>query len=169
MITPDYIKLNVELHGRIPAYGTGGHKWAPAVAILARSVAAGSILDYGCGKGTLGTALRAHDVREYDPAVEGKEAPPQPADLVCCLDVLEHVEPECLDAVLADLKRLALRALIVDVSCTVGAKKLADGRPAHVNVRSPDWWESKLRKVFSDWEHVRLPSIPDEFAAVVYR
>lgn len=31
LISPEYAALNAELHQRIPAYGTGWHKWAEYV------------------------------------------------------------------------------------------------------------------------------------------
>jgi hypothetical protein len=170
LITDEYRMLNAELHQRVPAYGTGGWKWAPTVALLAWQVEARTILDYGSGKGSLRTALldfdqRVFDVREYDPAVPGKEAPPLPADVVCCLDVLEHVEESCIDSVLAHLFSLRKRVVLLDIACRVGGKKLADGRPAHVLVRPAQWWRAKLAAF---GPVVRLPSPTDEFAAVMY-
>lgn len=165
LITENYRELNRELHQRVPSYGTGGWKWAPAVTLLAWHIGATSILDYGAGKGSLSAALTGFDVREYDPAIPGKDAPPEPADLVCCLDVLEHVEERCLDAVLDDLLRLSRRALLLDIACRVGGKRLADGRPAHVLVRPHSWWLEKLRGIGT---FQRLPSPPDELAVVMF-
>src|SRR5690606_2780102 len=79
LITPEYRDLNAELHQRVPAYGTGGHKWADVVRGLVAETGAKSVLDYGCGKGTLRAALRPITVHEYDPAVAGKEMPPSSA------------------------------------------------------------------------------------------
>lgn len=166
LITENYRELNRELHNRVPTYGTGGHKWSGYIATLAESLNARSILDYGCGKGTLAQAMRDMDVREYDPAIEGKDAAPDKADVVACLDVLEHVEPECLDAVLAHIIVLANKAAVFDVACRESGKKLADGRGAHINVQPAEWWEERLGML---GPLRRLPAPEGEFAAVVYK
>ena len=146
LITPEYRALNEELHSRVPAYGTSGHKWARWVRSLARKTESQSVLDYGSGKGTLKAALEGSglDVREYDPAIPDKSARPERSDIVVCTDVLEHVEEECIRWVLADIVELADRAVLLSICCKVGQKKLADGRPAHILVRSPDWWRDML-------------------------
>jgi hypothetical protein len=67
-----------------------------------------------------------------------------PAQMVCCIDVLEHIEPEFVDNVLDDLHRLT-EALLFCTICTVPAlKTLPDGRNAHVTVRPIKWWMDKL-------------------------
>jgi len=163
LITPEYLALNAELHRRVRTYGTGGHKWAPHVRRIVAATGAKSVLDYGCGKGTLRRALRGVKVHEYDPAVPGKETLPRSAGVVVCTDVMEHVEPECTEAVIAHLCGLATRAVFVGVSCRVGRKKLADGRPAHINVQPPAWWRERFNRIgdFEQW-----PSPPDEYVAL---
>jgi hypothetical protein len=163
LITPEYAALNAELHQRRPDYGTSGHKWAPAVIDLLHSTGSRTVLDYGAGKGTLGQALMGVDVREYDPAIRGKDAPPKPAHVVVCGDVMEHVEPECTDDVLAHACNLAERAVLFVISTREGGKLLADGRPAHINVQPPEWWWEKLRGL-GDFRP--LPSVDGEIAAV---
>lgn len=160
MISPGYRDLNAELHHRMESYGTGGHRWAAFVRGLAEG---GSVLDYGCGKGTLKQALADMDVREYDPAIPGKDSPPEAADVVVCGDVMEHVEPEFTRAVLADVCRLGTQAVFFVISCQESRKKLADGRGAHINVRPPEWWASILAE-FGPFEPVSAEE--GEFAAV---
>jgi hypothetical protein len=150
LITPEYRALNAELHARNPTYGTSGGRWAAKVHRLARQYEASSVLDYGAGRGTLGKALREL-VREpfcvfaeYDPAIEGKAARPSRADLVVCGDVLEHIEPDCLYAVLDDLHDLAKKAVLLIVATQPASKTLADGRNAHLIVEPAEWWFPKL-------------------------
>ncbi len=58
--------------------------------------------------------------------------------------MLEHVEPDKLDAVLAHLKLLARHAVFVVVALIPTAKILADGRNAHLIVRPANWWRKKF-------------------------
>jgi 2-polyprenyl-3-methyl-5-hydroxy-6-metoxy-1,4-benzoquinol methylase len=150
LISAEYRALNAELHARNPTYGTSGGKWAAKVHRLARQYEASSVLDYGCGRGTLGKALRELVKEpfcvfaEYDPAIEGKDAHPSRADLVVCGDVLEHIEPDCLYAVLDDIRDLAKKAALFIVATVPAAKTLADGRNTHLIVEPAEWWFPKL-------------------------
>lgn len=148
-ISDEYRILNEALHGANPAYGTSGAKAAKDVMWAYGAVGALNILDYGAGKGLLKSALPEEmDVREYDPAIPEMSAPPQPADLVACTDVLEHIEPEYLAEVLEDINRLSLKGAYLSISCRQAKKFLADGRNAHLIVEKPMWWISKLSACF---------------------
>lgn len=101
------------------------------------------VLDYGCGKRTLESAL-GFGINNYDPALEGLDASPAPADIVCCTDVLEHIEPDCLTAVLADLRRVTKRAIFLTIATRPAKKFLADGRNAHLIQKPARWWIERL-------------------------
>jgi FkbM family methyltransferase len=165
LISPEYAKLNEQLHGSRPDYGTSGRQWAAKVAGLARQVDARSILDYGCGKQTLAKALPELRVSGYDPAVPGLDAPPAPADLVVCTDVLEHVEPDFIEAVLDDLCRLAQKAAFVTVATRPAVKTLADGRNAHLTVKPFSWWRQSFESRFDIVEAHELEGF--EFSLVL--
>lgn len=147
LISDAYRALNAELHNREQIYG---FKSRPPRVARARHIAeragCASILDYGCGKGTNGRELGA---ALYDPAVPEFEARPEPADLVICWDVLEHVEPACLDEVLRDIAFLARRAAYIIVATRPdGSKLLADGRNPHLIVQPWEWWAERLARVW---------------------
>lgn len=151
MITDEYRALNTELHASSPKYGTSGHRWAEVVMQLAADFKAYTVLDYGCGKSTLLKALpplaeRPIRFEQYDPCIPGLDEPPEPADLVVCTDVLEHIEPDCLEAVLDDLARLTIKAVFLEIATRPAVKTLADGRNAHLIVEQPAWWLPKLDK-----------------------
>lgn len=144
LITEAYRAQNAELHqsGR---FGGSGFKHVNAVRDFADSIGAKSILDYGCGRGTLADALQGRDVRQYDPAIPEFAAMPEPADLVVCSDVLEHVEPECLDAVLAHLVSRARLGLYLSIATRLDGKKtLPDGRNPHLLVWPAIVWRQKI-------------------------
>lgn len=163
-ITDAYRELNRDLHQTNDGYGVSGKKWAGIVQQIYQEVEAQSVLDYGCGKQTLSKALPHMMMENYDPCIEGLDTPPQPADLVICGDVLEHVEEECIDDVLKDLRRLTNKALFVVVAMRPAKKILADGRNAHILQRPNKWWINEF------WRHdFQLRSLQDnggEFTAV---
>jgi 2-polyprenyl-3-methyl-5-hydroxy-6-metoxy-1,4-benzoquinol methylase len=146
-ITPEYQQLNRDMHQASETFGSHGHRWANNVATVAQMMNSTSILDYGCGKGTLAKALQL-PVREYDPAIPGKDAEPAPADLVVCTDVLEHIEPECLDAVLDHIVSLAKRIAFFTIHCSAAEKSLPDGRNAHLIQKDIPWWMAKINDRF---------------------
>jgi hypothetical protein len=142
-ITDDYLDQNVRLHGSTPTYGTSGWQYAQAVIRLARQHGTEDVLDYGCGKGTLAEAL-PFPIRQYDPAILEHSDEPEPADIVVCGDVMEHIEPHCLDDVLNHIHRLTRVCTYWVIATRKAAKTLPDGRNCHLIVESRDWWVKKL-------------------------
>lgn len=169
LISAEYIALNRELHER-GNYGVSGHKWAAAVDDLATRCEARTVLDYGCGRGTLKAALetrhRPYRVLEYDPAVFGKEQKPLRADVVVCGDVLEHIEPECLFDVLDDLRNIGRLAVFLVVATRPAKKTLADGRNAHLIVEPASWW---LPKIMDRWRLRMFQDLGGEFVCIGIR
>lgn len=147
LISEAYRELNAQMHAEVAAYGTSGHSSADNVKRLAEIVKAKSILDYGCGKRTLEQAL-GFPISNYDPGIVELASPPSPADVVVCSDVLEHIESHCLDAVLDDLKRLALDTVYLVVATGPALKHYPDGRNTHLIQQPFEWWKEKLEKRF---------------------
>lgn len=157
LITPAYVEEQQKLH-LDPKYGSGSHRHAYLVAGIARVEHCATILDYGCGKGTLGNVLRDSgiDISEYDPGIPAKANRPAPADLVTCLDVMEHIEPPCFDAVMDDLAALSRKRLFVDISTKFTKSRwLSDGRNSHLIVNPDEWWHHQFDKrgfkIFRTW------------------
>ena len=142
LLTESYRELNKKLH-EDPVYGTSGHMLAKEVTAACRAYQTLDVLDYGCGKRGLEKAL-GFPIQNYDPCISGLDAPPHPADLVACGDVLEHVEPECIDAVLADIFRLTGKCALLHIASLPARKSLPDGRNAHLIQEGPQWWLPKL-------------------------
>jgi 2-polyprenyl-3-methyl-5-hydroxy-6-metoxy-1,4-benzoquinol methylase len=163
LISESYRELNRRLHETRADYGVSSGRWAAHVRQLAEQMGAASILDYGCGKGALKASL-GDVVREYDPAIPGKDSVPEPADLVVCTDVLEHIEREYLDSVLNDLKRVTRRGGFFTIATRPAEKNLADGRNAHLIVEPARWWLPKLMNCF---ELMRFENAGGEFAVIV--
>jgi hypothetical protein len=148
LISAEYKEMNRRMHEEMPGYGQRGSAWASYVTKALEDEGHASVLDYGAGKGTLKQALPDAPIFEYDPAIPGKDATPDPADLVLCTDVLEHIEPQHINAVMRDLARVTKRKLMFNI-CTVPAQKtLPDGRNAHILLKGPLWWRAKLAEHF---------------------
>lgn len=150
LISEGYRKQNIELHLTNDNYGTSGQKYLSEVEFLIACDNHADVLDYGCGKGTLADGLRplGRIVHEYDPAIAGKDSQPQPADLVVCTDVLEHIEPPHLNSVIRHLKSLTKSKLFFSIATVPAGKFLPDGRNAHISLHTPDWWRKKLSQSF---------------------
>ncbi len=148
LISPEYAALNAQLHRENIGYGVGGGKHADIVQKLCKSLDTRSVLDYGCGKGYLAKSLD-FPIWEYDPAIPGKDASPRPADLVVCTDVLEHIEPERLAFVLADLRRCVKKIGFFVIHTGPAGKTLPDGRNTHLIQRDKGWWRGALKKFFA--------------------
>lgn len=123
-----------------------------------------SVLDYGCGHGEIGSIMRRDNLipegvtyHEYDPGVPEKSALPEPADLVICTDVLEHIEPDLIDNVIQHLCSVTKIVAFI-VVCMVPSKRktLTDGRNVHLILESPKWWMKKLS--MAPWHGIFLPS-----------
>ena len=144
LISDLYREQNGQIHRTNPTWGIT-HEFDVAMVreILRQYPSLVSVLDYGCGKGRLGKVLGGQ-VQSYDPAVPEFASEPRPADLVVCTAVLEHIEPDCLDDVLADLSRLTLQMAYLKVDFMPSSHFLADGRNAHLIQQDLNWWLPKL-------------------------
>ncbi len=119
----------------------------PEILMLASRVNARSLLDYGCGKNSpvcLPIVGMLHTL--YDPGVPEYSDLPKPADIVACLDVLEHCEPETVDVVIEHIMHLANKAVYLTISCQDSgeSKLLPDGTKWHTFVKQHEWWEERL-------------------------
>ena len=148
LISEKYRSLQKSLHQTHDSYGSIHKTHAPAIiAQLMNQHRIEELLDYGAGKLRLMKAL--HDgrmvdhpfkYRPYEPADARYSDSPEPAQLVVCHDVLEHIEPDCLDDVLDDIRRCTEWLFYFSIHCGPAGKVLADGRNAHLIQEPPEWW-----------------------------
>lgn len=105
-----------------------------------------SIIDYGCGEGGLVREMDRRDIEAvgYDPAVPAFMEMPAPADGLCCIDVLEHIEPAHLGDVLEHIGDLFTKAAFLVVHLQKAIHVLPDGRNAHLIVKPAEWWIDAL-------------------------
>jgi hypothetical protein len=150
-ISPEYRAQQQELH-RNPGYGVASIGYAPTVKGIMEHFGTKSLSDYGAGKCNLRKAL--HDLGKadfeylpFDPAFPEYGAP-KPAELVCCIDVLEHIEGPYLDAVLLDLNDITRKLGFFSIHTGPAVKMLPDGRNAHLIQQPSSWWLPKLCEHF---------------------
>lgn len=167
MISEEYKAEQQRLHEQNPNYGVASMMYAPIVSKLIDQLGVTELLDYGCGKGRLAQSItpsRQVAVSQYDPGIPGIDEPPDSSQMVCCIDVLEHVEPEHLDAVLDDLKRVTEFYGFFTVHTGPAVKTLSDGRNAHLTQEPPLWW---LPRIMQRFELIQYHIQPNGFFVLV--
>lgn len=152
LITEQYRAQQSELHAA-GDYGLVGKLFGELVSRHMKSLGVNSILDYGCGSHRSllkGLSIPDDVVYEgYDPCVPAYSAEPCPAELVVCLDVLEHIEPPLLDNVLDHLGELCDPYGLFTIHTGPAAKLLPDGRNAHLIQEGRSWWLPKIEQRFT--------------------
>ncbi len=141
-------------------------RWLRYVEILAGYLQADTAIDYGCGVARGLSLSRVLVVQDYDPGVPGFDRVPPPQEIVCSIHALEHIEPETLDAVVAHIESLALKAVLLVISTQPSTKRLPDGSPWHSLVRSGSWWQAYLT---ARGYKPLFKQSPKEYAAVLYK
>ena len=150
-ISADYLEQQRKLHEN-PNYGVASLSFAPIVADVMRQTGCKSLSDYGAGKKRLLEGLRQSGLEPtpylpYDP-VFPEYGEPRPADLVCCIDVLEHIEPDLVDNVILELARVTTNLGFFSIHMGPAGKTLSDGRNAHLIQKPSSWWLKKLTDHF---------------------
>jgi len=147
MISNEYRKLNESLHASSSSYGTSGENYSGEIAEIAFKFNTTDILDYGCGKSTLAHQL-PFMINQYDPAIPKFNYNPEPADIVVCTDVMEHIEPEFCEKVILHIHNLTKKLAYLSISIIEAKKTLDDGRNAHINLKSWIEWLALISKYF---------------------
>ncbi len=162
-ISQEYLDQQKILHAN-PSYGVASESYAPIVFKIIKTFGLKTISDYGAGKKRLHASLLSMGASlngyfPYDPAFP-EYGPPQPADLVCCIDVLEHIEVQYLDSVLDQISDNAKNIAFLTVHTGPAVKKLQDGRNAHIIQAPSSWW---LEKLVQRFEILQLQSSKSSF------
>ena len=146
-ISTEYLSEQKRLH-EIYNYGTASIHHAPNVIKILKQNNLKSICDYGAGQMNLKKTLdkngfKNYDYFPYDP-VFPEYGPPKKADLICCIDVMEHVEEEYVDNVLDEIQKITLNLVYFSIAQAPAGKTLSDGRNAHITLKPERWWLTKL-------------------------
>ena len=140
-------------------YGMNKALHAPMVSEIVNRLKVTELLDYWCGGAHLVRNLKVgHEMKIqcYDPAVPGFSGEAIPMQMVTCVDVLQDVEPECIDAVLDDLKR---------VTGAVGYFSILVGEERSKIEQDKAWW---LDRIMPRFELQTLQIIPSGYFLIGY-
>ena len=151
IISKEYLNLQKKLHEN-ENYGMASVSLALSVKKLFRANSFVSISDYGAGKTRLFESLEKlnntpKEYFPYDPAFP-EYGKPKTADLVCCIDVLEHIEQIFIDNVIKELSLITKNIGFYTVHMGPAGKFLSDGRNAHLIQKPTSWWLEKIIKFF---------------------
>tara|TARA_B100002003_G_scaffold251738_2_gene297103 strand:- start:3010 stop:4344 length:1335 start_codon:yes stop_codon:yes gene_type:complete len=178
LISKEYKKILQEIHLSVTPEGKsirwGNESMKPwMLEIIERHIEennVSNILDYGSGYPGLKSVFgEKYNVTEYDPGIEIKSKTPEPQEYVVCTDVLEHIEPEFIDNVLDDLKRVVTNKGFFTISCRDALMILSDGRNAHLIQKPREWWKEKLLKRFNIIEETYIYSGKEQLRVLVGR
>ena len=152
IISDNYLKEQKRLHD-IYNYGTASIAHAPNIKKLFEQNKFKSISDFGAGKKNLEKELNRLGCKNfeyfpYDP-VFPEYGQPVLSDLVCCIDVMEHIEEPYLDNVLNEIKKITKKICYFSISTVPAKKNLSDGSNAHILQKPARWWLPKLCERFN--------------------
>ena len=136
---------------RTQSYGTTAHRMRRYIEPWVQLARPRTLLDYGAGQGRFGAVIDVPTLEErhlYDPAIpEIATLTRERYDYVISIDVLEHLEPDEVDGVLADVARLTDKALFI-VTTAPARAILPDGRNAHTTIQPGPWWGEAIGRAF---------------------
>jgi 2-polyprenyl-3-methyl-5-hydroxy-6-metoxy-1,4-benzoquinol methylase len=160
LISDAYREMQTELH-RDPRYGYASSIFAETVANAIKDYKITDLLDYGAGKLRLKDELESLGVKckysAYEPAIAEHAGQPTKAHMVVCIDVLEHVEPDCLNSVLDHIRLLSRKYVFLTIHTSAAKKVLPDGRNAHLTQQPASWWMPKIELRFDVLKKLEYP------------
>jgi SAM-dependent methyltransferase len=138
-----------------------GAKRARAMREDLAQIPRGSLLDVGCGRGELLTyaesigfePVKGVEVVDqlidkdrvvygltWDLPFEDKEF-----DVVCMMDVMEHLLPMDALPTCLELERVAIRTILMSIA---SGPDVRDGVELHIHQQPPQWWDAFLKTIF---------------------
>lgn len=142
-----------------PGIGYGATNHGAAAIPLVQRVKPRFVVDFGCGRNDFVGALRrlGIDGLGIDFAFPEADIPRAMhktglldgvADVVTSFDALEHLLPEDVDAVLAEMRRVGRpRAHFVFSICTRPSRTTVAGEGLHPTVQPLAWWLERIGRV----------------------
>jgi SAM-dependent methyltransferase len=126
---------------------------AMLVAAVIRASRPKTLCDYGAGARSLEKALATYDFSTspiylpFDPAFP-EYGDPQPAELLCCINVLEYLQADCLESVLLKIASLTERYAFFTVQVSTTGAINCDVGSAPPIFQDKGWWLRIIGKYF---------------------
>jgi hypothetical protein len=153
LLSEQYRKVLEHEHAR-SEWGLTGWVHAPHVHKIMAQESLTTLLDYGSGQGKLGHWFAENapniDLHQYEPGIPKRAAMPKSAEIVACIDVMEHIEPDCVIAVLDHIQSLAQHRVYFNISTSLAGRILNDGRNAHLTIHPHAWWTALLKERWNE-------------------
>lgn len=165
LISQEYKEILEEMHESSNKWGGGPARCIIDISEFIKTyhIFYKRVLDYGCGKGKLKNVLSSLvQVTGYDPAVPEFSELPEVHDYTICVDVMEHVEKDCVDAVLEHIASVTRYKVFFVIDVEKAEFILPDGRNAHITRKTREEWITLLGK------HFRLETASRGFSTLRY-
>ena len=152
-ISDSYLLEQKRLHEINNSYGVASLTHVQTIKNLMTEAKLNSLCDYGAGKknlqkGLIEKGFKDFEYYPYDP-VFPEYGKPKKAELICCIDVMEHIEEEFLENVLDEIFQITLKFCYFSIATIPAKKILTDGRNAHIIQQPSRWWLLKLCRLFN--------------------
>ena len=154
VVSNEYRKL-LEKETKSMTWGGAVNGKVPKIVEYANQYDCKSILDYGSGKSdflkTINAGFPDHgfQINEYEPGRPELAGDPVTSDMTVCVDVMEHIEPLKLDAVLDHIALKTTKILWFQVCLVPSFSTFEDGRNLHLIIEDKDFWLDKLSKHYT--------------------
>lgn len=146
---------------KIPGYHMGDKRRKRAHEVLSVFPQGSTLLDVGAGRGELGDVCDALGIKyrgiEPVPYLANSRVrtgiatdipmSDKAADIVACLDVLEHLIESDIEPALAEFKRVARKTIFLTAS-ERPSRSPVDGRDLHISKRPEAEWVRLFRSAF---------------------
>lgn len=147
-----YIDQYTQLHKNVEEYGASGCLHFNEVCLLIDFLKPKTVMDYGCGKGTLIEQLKEKysDIvfYKYDPAIEEYNTlPVNKVDFLINTDVLEHIPENNIENVIREISSISDNCFF-NLHHGAAMFILPNGENAHCTIKPADWYYNIMYKYF---------------------
>lgn len=144
------LDLYKQLHLNDKHYGSTPFHHAPKIIDFIVDQKPKSILDFGCGKGSLKTFISNKFPEilfdNYDPAIsEYSSINKSSYDMVISVDVMEHLYEDEISGIFQEMINLNPSSMYHVICHRLAHAILPDKTNAHKTVQPPSWWLDKFR------------------------
>ncbi len=142
-----------ELHKSNKNYGNSSLKYLEQISLMIDFLNPKTILDFGCGKGSLVEAISRKypeiEVFGYDPAIpERTELPNKKIDFIINTDVLEHIPEAELPEIVDSISKIS-QNVFFGLHHAEAKNFLPNGENAHCTIKPPEWYHHFFKSYFS--------------------